>query len=377
MGSMKSLYIAFLQLQEGSGITRKIVAQYEALKEAGLDINFCIQKLVNGDLCYVVNENVIIDNLGNGKFANARTFYRYGKLFKYIIDNKIKFVYIRYALNATPFFIDFLKKLKNNGVCVYMEIPTFPYDGELLKDGVKHRLECYIEKISRNYFRKYIDKVVTFSMDMEIFGVPTIQISNAVDPEGIRLRTPQIHEGINMIAVAMLNFWHGYDRLINGLHNYYSTEQSQNVHLYIVGKGVVLQEYEQLVKKYGLEEKVTFSGVLYGDALDDLFDISDVGIGSLGRHRNGITQLKTLKNVEYAVRGLPFVYSENNPDFDNQSYVYKASADESALNIKNILDFLHGQNLCPESIRESVVSELSWNSQMKKVVENLHLLMKE
>ncbi len=35
-----------------------------------------------------------------------------------------------------------------------------------------------------------------------------------------------------------------------------------------------------------------------------------MGIASLGRHRNGITRIKTLKNREYAARGIPFVYSE-------------------------------------------------------------------
>lgn len=49
-----------------------------------------------------------------------------------------------------------------------------------------------------------------------------------------------------------------------------------------------------------------------------------MGIASLGRHRNGITRIKTLKNREYAARGIPFVYSENDSDFDGMPYVMKA-----------------------------------------------------
>ena len=113
---------------------------------------------------------------------------------------------------------------------------------------------------------------------------------------------------------------------------------------------------------------MTFCGVLYGEALDEMFDIADVGIGSLGRHRNNITQLKALKNVEYAVRGIPFVYSEKNPDFDNQPYVYKVSADEEDIDINGIIDFLLSNKCTPEMIRESVERELSWSSQMKRVV---------
>ena len=218
---MKAMYIAFQTLEPGSGISNKIRNQYEALKEAGLNICFCTQKNINDRLCYVVNETTVIDNLGKGKFANARTFFRYGKLLEYIKNEGIEFVYIRYALNATPFFVNFLKELKLCGISVYMEIPTYPYDGELLNDSIKHRLESFVERHSRRYFSKYIDRIITFSLDKIIFGIPTIQISNAVDPSGIRLRTPSSHKSINMIAVAMLNFWHGYDRLIKGLANYY------------------------------------------------------------------------------------------------------------------------------------------------------------
>ncbi|MEG2480028.1 MAG: hypothetical protein RSA50_07120, partial [Mucinivorans sp.] len=43
---------------------------------------------------------------------------------------------------------------------------------------------------------------------------------------------------------------------------------------------------------------------------DDLFEQADIAIGSLARHRSGITTIKTLKNREYAARGIPFIYSE-------------------------------------------------------------------
>mgnify|MGYP000644641746 CR=1 FL=1 len=41
-----------------------------------------------------------------------------------------------------------------------------------------------------------------------------------------------------------------------------------------------------------------------------MFEQADFAIGSLGRHRSGITHIKTLKNREYAARGLAFTYSE-------------------------------------------------------------------
>ena len=98
--------------------------------------------------------------------------------------------------------------------------------------------------------------------------------------------------------------------------------------------------------------------------------MSSVAIGSLGRHRSGITTIKTLKNREYASRGIPFIYSENDEDFDNQSYILKAPADESPINIDAIISFLDNNNFQPEDIRKTV-EHLSWKRQMEIVVNHL------
>lgn len=65
-----------------------------------------------------------------------------------------------------------------------------------------------------------------------------------------------------------------------------------------------------------------------------MFNQCDFGIGSLGRHRSGIDKIKTLKNREYAARGIPFIYSETDEDFEQMPYVLKAPADESPIDIK-------------------------------------------
>ena len=75
-----------------------------------------------------------------------------------------------------------------------------------------------------------------------------------------------------------------------------------------------------------------------------------------------------MKNREYATRGIPFVYSEQDTDFDHQPYVLKASADESPVNIQQIIDFIESNQLKPADIRKTV-EHLSWKIQMQRVVE--------
>lgn len=84
-----------------------------------------------------------------------------------------------------------------------------------------------------------------------------------------------------------------------------------------------------MIRDHHLEEYVILHGPLHGEELDEQFERADFAIGSLGRHRSGITEIKTLKNREYAARGFAFTYSETDADFDAMPYVWKVPADES------------------------------------------------
>ena len=135
-----------------------------------------------------------------------------------------------------------------------------------------------------------------------------------------------------------------------------------------------MPELREQVREQGMEERVVLHGPLWGEALDRAFEEADLGIASLGRHRNGITHIKTLKNREYAARGIPFVYSENDSDLDAMPYVLKAPADESPIDIDALLHFLDGVDRDPAHIRASIEDTLSWDVQMRKVLDQIERL---
>ena len=126
--------------------------------------------------------------------------------------------------------------------------------------------------------------------------------------------------------------------------------------------------FKPLLDKYQIHDRVIFHGQLFGDALTDVFNQCQFAIGSLGRHRSGITVIKTLKNREYATRGIPFIYSEQDSDFDHQPYVIKAPADESPIDIQQIIDFMNHFHIKPEEIRKTV-EHLTWKGQMQHVID--------
>ena len=173
--------------------------------------------------------------------------------------------------------------------------------------------------------------------------------------------------------MAEIHNWHGFDRIVNGLANYYTKKQNYIIRFHVVGyffSSEIENEFKNTIQKNHMEEYVILYGKKHGEELDRIFDKCDFGIGSLGRHRVGIDKIKTLKNREYAARGIPFIYSETDSDFDTQAYVLKAPADESPINIYDIIEFYRNNSMSSKDIRNSI-KELSWEHQMEKVINEV------
>ena len=252
-----------------------------------------------------------------------------------------------------------------------MEIQTYPYDQEF----IDQKLNLCIDKIFRHDLCKQLNAIVTFSNDTVIFGQRTIRISNGIDFSSIPLRQ-QIHtmeNELHLIGVAEIHFWHGFDRIINGLKEYYTQNPTYKVYFHIVGNlsgERERQEIEMPIHTYGLSPYVILHGAKHGKELDVLFEKADFAVGSLARHRSGIQNIKTLKNREYAARGFGFIYSETDDDFEKMPYILKAPADETPIEISKVIAFCKKQTTPPQEIRDSI-RNLSWKEQMKKVYDSI------
>jgi len=228
-----------------------------------------------------------------------------------------------------------------------------------------------------------MNAIVTFSDADCIFGQKTIKISNGVDLDAIPV-LKKSGDGdqniLHVIGVAEVHPWHAFDRFVAGLGEYYlggkgKRENEPDVYFHIVGgipSSLMERDYLPLIEKYGLQDKVVFHGKLYGDDLDMVFAQCNFAVGSLGRHRTGITNIKTLKNREYACRGIPFIYSEYDSDFEHQPYILKAPADESPIDIHKVVSFVASHHFQPEEIRKTV-EHLSWKEQMNVVMTYINI----
>ena len=381
---MNILFLVFHGFDPNSGITKKIYAQVQGLRQLGHKVYLCSYGFdERGHRVRWVDDQVIAD-YGTGPMAALKARCDVKSILDWCLCHGISMAYIRSFHNASPLTIRLFSHLRKAGIKLAMEIPTYPYDQEYDGFPLKERALLQVDKMFRNRLAREVDAIVTFSELKSIFGQRTICISNGVDLDAIEMVEPKKEPGmkpletVHLTAVAEVHYWHGLDRLIDGLGAYYASNHRRKVFFHIVG-GVADCEmhtsrhapgFAELMEKWKIEDKVIFHGQLFGQALTDVFRMTNLCVGSLGRHRSGVTYIKTLKNREYAVRGLPFIYSEQDSDFDGQPYVYKVPADESPIDIHALLRFLDNLTLTPAQIR-ATAEHLSWKNQMQKVVKEL------
>ena len=369
---MKILFLIFHGFDPNNGISKKIEYQLEAFKANGHEAHLCFMD-ENGSKKRIVDDTIIAA-YGDGKKGKILKRTEFGSIVDYAVKNLINFVYIRSNHNANPFTIHMVRRMKKAGMKVVMEIPTYPYDQEYFNKAMRRQL--IQDQLFRNLFAKQLDAIVTFSEEDIIFGQQTIRISNGIDFDSVRIRKNSHHPAneLHLIGVAEIHRWHGFDRVFKGLADYYATPKAIKVYFHMVGyffSSVEEVEITEIIKTYHLEHYVILYGKKHGEELDEIFDQCDFGIGSLGRHRVGIEYIKTLKNREYAARGIPFVYSETDTDFDKKPYVLKVPADETAIKIEDIINFYQQLSITPKQIRDSI-AELSWKHQMGKVIHTLY-----
>lgn len=378
---MRGLYLATMQdifdAQDCSdpGIRDKLCLQYNTLVSSGFQMQYrCLKEKKE--------PNNLVRIARRLPLAHRKYHMYYDEI------KTANFIYIRKPLLIDVGFIELLKIFKetNGRIRILLEIPTYPYYGEIkelrnLPLKGKDRRAC-------SKLHHYVDRVVTYSRDAKIYGIPCIRISNAVNNKsnrdvGFEADPKSTTRALHVMACARFNFWHGYDRAIEGLKNYYAEgDGRQEVILDFVGDGPSVETYKKLVSSYHLKEHVVFHGMLQGNQLAEAFTICDIGLDSLGRHRAGVYYNSSLKGKEYCAHGLLIVSGvENELDYAADfPYYMRVPADESPLDFNRIVGFYEQVLKREESstmLREAVMryarEHFSMESAFAPVIEYIKL----
>ena len=311
-----------------SGVERKVRAQHKALQQY-LDCELVILPPVQytGSL-----KEKIVRRL---PFTAAWRKWKYNGEF-----DDADFLYIRQVYHDASFvrYLHAVRK-QNSGIKIIYELPTYPY---LTEQKTSAANAAFRKKEIRWSPRaaKYMDQVVTFYGQDEIWGVPCIKLINGFDFSQVELPERPAPKDVQIISVAATAFWHGYDRLIEGIHQYYESGGTEQIIYHLVGN--ILPEHQKMVQDYHLEDHVVFHGRQSGEALRKLYTQCYLGVDVLGGHRKDYPVSSSLKSREYAAYGLPILTSSP-VDFLPEDYLYQIvlSSSDKPVDIQQVLCNYH------------------------------------
>lgn len=357
------LYINYINLDSDAavGIRKKILAQCRTFEKVFGAVYYTI---IAGTTMYLLHDEKVIDQefVIAGQMTND-------VLLKWLIKYDIKRVYIRYNL-SDMWFVDFLKEMKKMNIRGVLEFPTIPYDGE---GGARMPTE---DKYYREQLHEYINCCTTYADFETVFGIPCITLVNGVDIEEHRGKKYRKKDGtIVLLAVATMLKWHGYERVIQGIHDYYTNGGEKNIVFNVVGAGGQLSYYERLTEEYQLDEHVIFHGPLKGSELDAIYDNSDIAVGSLGFYKINLRSGSPIKLGEYCARGIPFIYGYDDISFSKRPYFsYQVSNDATPLDMEKVVDFYDavydGRDFIKD-MRQYALSNFTWDTILQPVIEYL------
>jgi len=356
----------------------KIHSQVKAVSKLGYKSYLFIIN-ANKVRLYEIHDNeekILFDKKSTFKrFSNKRNIFDEFFLFNLFCKELLEvidyldphIVYFRRIVPITPKLINTIKAIKKKNIKIFYEYPTFPWEKEYIAE--KKYLFYILDRIQFKILKNQITKLVTVGTKQGQYP-EYINISNAIDVSTISKRNPIQHTGFNMIGVANVNIFHGFDRVVVGLKNYYQDNPSLKVYFHIVGDVREDTGLKELVKICGLNSYVIFHGYKSGKDLDLLFDYADVAIGCLGVHRKDVNSLNSLKNREYTARGIPFVFSEHDEAIEKKApdFIYKPSFDDSPIDINEIIKFCSTVQSTPDEIRNFAIKYLNWESEMRKIL---------
>lgn len=289
------------------------------------------------------------------------------------------YLYIRIPRFISKEMISFLEKNKrhNPDSLVILEVPTYPYD--VIMKNWKLFFALMKDRVHRGHLARYVDYISDLSGTEQIFGIDTVQIINGINLERVQAREiGERHPSeFNVMCSSFYRDYHGIDRLIYGLANYYESKPEIGVNLYLAGGGDELPNLKKMVARLGLEQHVLFPGILGRDDLDALYDKCSLAVGVLGLHRTGAETTSALKTREYLAKGMPFIYSAKVDVFEKEpmDLCFNVPNDDSPVDVAEIVDFYGrtisslGESCITRKIRDYANNNITMKIAMRRVAE--------
>lgn len=346
--------------KSGKGIFRKMTDQAFGFESLDFETDiFCLE-----------NDRVYTSDSSDfpNPFAKGRARF-YSSLFDNLQRKRVDILYLRYPF-ATQSLVTFLARVKQNrpDIQIIMEWPTYPYHQEF--QGLQ-KIKYYIDKYFQNQIFPYLDLAVVMGNDHQFQHVPTVSITNGYHCQHEEFVGNIDTKPNTWIAVGFWQKWHGLERIMYGLHEYYQHDGKKNIQLHILGEGPALAYYKKVSKDNGLSKNIKFHHEVTEAEKQRLLSTSSLAIGVLGSHTKNLTEHAPLKHRMYACAGLPFIYSTSDLDFDQQPFILRLPEEDKAIHIPTVLEWFNQREWDKKEIIKTSKQLLPWSLRCQKIISTL------
>ena len=323
---------------------KKIDGQINAFIDKGITVFLCAFNFDKGEYQCIEKKRSSEDNVKISQHAD-RTNKGYEKFVSDVLDKEsVDAIYIRRPGISIVYYGKLFKKCIEKGIKIVYEIPTYPMDSP---NGLKSKLAYVVES---NYVGKKVVPraacVPVFVREKDAKLLPNMMRAiNCVDAKlfkEIAETDRQAHDSFNMLAIAFVQQWHGYDRLIKSIEQYNGKDK---IRLTIYGN--YTDESKRLIEYCRERELLNVSFIQEHDVKDmkEFIKQFDIGVGCLGLHRRSLEKPEmvldtSIKNKEYCAMGLPFVHSAEDEAFDTSfKYHMLVPGDETIIKFDEIIEW--------------------------------------
>lgn len=256
---------------------------------------------------------------------------------------KPDFIYVRKPLFDRQAYFFFLRIKTRFPECkLLMEVHSWPYSFLFFSKAcvlvIKDRI--YASRIKQN-----VDRYITYTKDDFILGVPTIKTKNGINVDKQKAVTHKDFSDneIHIIAVAIFQEAHGYERLLYGLSEYYQNGGKTHFYLHMIGDGAEKKKYQEIIKACDLCEYVFLEGIKKGTELEKEYEIADLAAAVFGLYKIGLSNSSALKTREYLAKGLPIITGCKEDAFEGSTnnYCLEFPNDESWIDFCKVEEFYH------------------------------------
>jgi glycosyltransferase involved in cell wall biosynthesis len=374
---MKILYVTTVNIGENSGVRKKIYGQIKEMRKENLEVEILSPFDNHIGISKTEEEFTPLCKLKKGVLNYldlSKKIYKY--VYEYSVEGDFDAIFVRYSLSDWN-FLKCLRRLHAKCIKIFIEIPTYPYDREYDSKVWFKRIGLYIDRMYRKRLHQYVDIIFTPSPKQKsIYGIKTIFFENGIDLDSVEKRNykGRKENSLRFIAVANINPWHGYDRVIKGIAKYYKEGGNLDIVLNVVGEGPDLSNLISLTQDLQINDKVVFHHKKYGKDLDEIYNNSDIAISSIGFFRLDSIPRTILKTREACLKSIPFVSLKGDPTFDKDfKYAFMVEDKDEPVDIEAIVEWFSKLNTEEyiQSMYNFAVKNLGWNRTFKPVVEKI------